>query len=177
MLSTRYNAYSFISVILFLISLSLPFLNFFHSASLKLDVPSAPLKACFSLSPFHVNGHFHSVHAKVDLLDKPALKSVFSSHPEVLSQSDILRKMKILLKRERLKQWQWYYLHQTFWIFRILYSVYEMIDDWQNWQWINSKKQVECVIHFAALKAVGESFTIPLAYYGNNITGACNGQR
>jgi len=52
---------------------------------------------------------------KVDLLDKSALKSVFSSHPEV-----------------------------------------------------------ECVIHFAALKAVGESFTIPLAYYGNNITGACN---
>ena len=34
--------------------------------------------------------------------------------------------------------------------------------------------QVDCVIHFAALKAVGESFTIPLAYYGNNITGACN---
>jgi len=33
---------------------------------------------------------------------------------------------------------------------------------------------VQCVIHFAALKAVGESFTIPLAYYGNNITGACN---
>ena len=30
------------------------------------------------------------------------------------------------------------------------------------------------MIHFAALKAVGESFTIPLAYYGNNITGACN---
>ena len=40
---------------------------------------------------------------------------------------------------------------------------------------INSNKnQVECVIHFAALKAVGESFTIPLAYYANNITGACN---
>jgi len=34
--------------------------------------------------------------------------------------------------------------------------------------------EVSCVIHFAALKAVGESFTIPLAYYGNNITGACN---
>ena len=33
---------------------------------------------------------------------------------------------------------------------------------------------VQAVIHFAALKAVGESFTIPLRYYGNNITGACN---
>ena len=37
-----------------------------------------------------------------------------------------------------------------------------------------NQSQVECVIHFAALKAVGESFTMPLAYYGNNITGACN---
>ena len=30
---------------------------------------------------------------------------------------------------------------------------------------------VDAVIHFAALKAVGESVRIPLAYYGNNITG------
>ena len=30
---------------------------------------------------------------------------------------------------------------------------------------------VDAVIHFAALKAVGESTRIPLAYYGNNITG------
>jgi len=30
---------------------------------------------------------------------------------------------------------------------------------------------VEAVIHFAALKAVGESSRIPLAYYDNNITG------
>jgi len=30
---------------------------------------------------------------------------------------------------------------------------------------------VDAVIHFAALKAVGESSKIPLAYYGNNITG------
>lgn len=33
---------------------------------------------------------------------------------------------------------------------------------------------IECVIHFAALKAVGESFKEVLRYYGNNITGACN---
>ena len=30
---------------------------------------------------------------------------------------------------------------------------------------------VDAVIHFAALKAVGESVRIPLTYYGNNITG------
>ena len=31
--------------------------------------------------------------------------------------------------------------------------------------------RIDAVIHFAALKAVGESSKIPLAYYGNNITG------
>ena len=31
--------------------------------------------------------------------------------------------------------------------------------------------RVDAVIHFAALKAVGESTRLPLAYYGNNITG------
>ena len=30
---------------------------------------------------------------------------------------------------------------------------------------------IRAVIHFAALKAVGESSRVPLAYYGNNITG------
>lgn len=34
--------------------------------------------------------------------------------------------------------------------------------------------EVKAVIHFAALKAVGESFKEVLRYYGNNITGACN---
>merc|ERR1719347_23781 len=33
---------------------------------------------------------------------------------------------------------------------------------------------ISCVIHFAALKAVGESFKEVLRYYRNNITGACN---
>ncbi|XP_023346863.1 UDP-glucose 4-epimerase [Eurytemora carolleeae] len=33
---------------------------------------------------------------------------------------------------------------------------------------------VHCVIHFAALKAVGESFQKVLEYYSNNIQGACN---
>lgn len=32
--------------------------------------------------------------------------------------------------------------------------------------------KIDCVIHFAALKAVGESCQIPLTYYHNNITGA-----
>lgn len=33
------------------------------------------------------------------------------------------------------------------------------------------KHKVDCVIHFAALKAVGESCRLPLQYYQNNITG------
>ena len=37
-----------------------------------------------------------------------------------------------------------------------------------------SKHQIDCVIHFAALKAVGESCALPLKYYGNNITGSSN---
>ncbi|MDF2613385.1 MAG: galE [Clostridia bacterium] len=36
---------------------------------------------------------------------------------------------------------------------------------------IFSENQIEAVIHFAGLKAVGESVTIPLRYYHNNITG------
>ncbi|GAB6179471.1 UDP-glucose 4-epimerase GalE [Desulfotomaculum defluvii] len=34
-----------------------------------------------------------------------------------------------------------------------------------------SENQIEAVIHFAGLKAVGESVAIPLRYYHNNITG------
>jgi len=34
--------------------------------------------------------------------------------------------------------------------------------------------QIDCVIHFAALKAVGESVAQPLKYYGNNVTGSAN---
>ena len=34
-----------------------------------------------------------------------------------------------------------------------------------------AKRTYECVIHFAALKAVGESVQKPLAYYQNNIYG------
>ncbi len=34
--------------------------------------------------------------------------------------------------------------------------------------------EIEAVIHFAGLKAVGESVTMPLKYYHNNITGTLN---
>ncbi|MFC3884787.1 UDP-glucose 4-epimerase GalE [Bacillus songklensis] len=36
---------------------------------------------------------------------------------------------------------------------------------------IFSENEIEAVIHFAGLKAVGESVTLPLWYYDNNITG------
>jgi len=35
-------------------------------------------------------------------------------------------------------------------------------------------RTIDCVIHFAALKAVGESCALPLKYYGNNVTGSAN---
>lgn len=37
-----------------------------------------------------------------------------------------------------------------------------------------SKNKVDVVIHFAALKAVGESVEKPLIYYANNVTGTLN---
>lgn len=36
---------------------------------------------------------------------------------------------------------------------------------------IFSSGQIDAVIHFAGLKAVGESVQVPLSYYHNNITG------
>ncbi|KAK0090797.1 hypothetical protein PV325_003817 [Microctonus aethiopoides] len=39
---------------------------------------------------------------------------------------------------------------------------------------IFSKHKIDCVIHFAAIKAVGESMEVPLHYYRNNIIGAIN---
>ena len=38
----------------------------------------------------------------------------------------------------------------------------------------NSKEKIDSVIHFAALKAVGESVEKPLEYYNNNIIGTLN---
>lgn len=39
---------------------------------------------------------------------------------------------------------------------------------------ISLKHKFDCVIHFAALKAVGESVAMPLEYYKNNVIGAMN---
>ena len=36
------------------------------------------------------------------------------------------------------------------------------------------ENDIEAVIHFAGLKSVGESVTIPLQYYNNNVTGTIN---
>ncbi|XP_023319779.1 UDP-glucose 4-epimerase isoform X2 [Eurytemora carolleeae] len=38
----------------------------------------------------------------------------------------------------------------------------------------SGEQKIDCVIHFAALKAVGESCALPLKYYGNNVTGSAN---
>lgn len=35
------------------------------------------------------------------------------------------------------------------------------------------KHRIDCVAHFAAMKAVGESCRLPLQYYGNNVSGTC----
>ena len=37
-----------------------------------------------------------------------------------------------------------------------------------------SAHTIDAVIHFAGLKAVGESVNIPIQYYANNITGTLN---
>ncbi len=36
------------------------------------------------------------------------------------------------------------------------------------------QKKIDCVIHFAAMKAVGESMEVPLLYYKNNVVGTIN---
>ena len=54
-------------------------------------------------------------------------------------------------------------------------SFYEKdIRDEQAMQEIFSNEKPECVIHFAGLKAVGESVEKPLEYYENNIGGTLN---
>ena len=39
---------------------------------------------------------------------------------------------------------------------------------------IFAKEKIDSVIHFAALKAVGESCEIPITYFNNNLTGTLN---
>ncbi len=46
--------------------------------------------------------------------------------------------------------------------------------DKQELEIVFKEHQIESVIHFAGLKAVGESVQMPLTYYHNNITGTLN---
>lgn len=46
------------------------------------------------------------------------------------------------------------------------------IRDREKMKEIFKSNKIDCVIHFAGLKAVGESVTIPLTYYDNNIFGS-----
>jgi nucleoside-diphosphate-sugar epimerase len=46
--------------------------------------------------------------------------------------------------------------------------------DIESLQGIFEKHQIKSVIHFAAMKAVGESMQFPLLYYKNNLIGMIN---
>ena len=46
------------------------------------------------------------------------------------------------------------------------------ICDLQAMQQVFLKHDIDAVVHFAGLKAVGESSTMPLSYYHNNVTGS-----
>ncbi|XP_077274482.1 UDP-glucose 4-epimerase isoform X2 [Temnothorax americanus] len=46
--------------------------------------------------------------------------------------------------------------------------------DREKLETVFNQHKIDCVIHFAAIKAVGESMQVPLHYYRNNIIGAIN---
>ena len=46
--------------------------------------------------------------------------------------------------------------------------------DKNNMEKIFTENNIDCVIHFAGYKAVGESCEKPLEYYHNNVTGTLN---
>lgn len=50
----------------------------------------------------------------------------------------------------------------------------DLLDEAGTHEVFNAHKDIEAVIHFAGLKAVGESVSQPLRYYHNNITGTLN---
>lgn len=50
----------------------------------------------------------------------------------------------------------------------------DMLDEAALNSLFDEEKDIECVIHFAGLKAVGESVRMPLTYYRNNISGTLN---
>jgi UDP-glucose 4-epimerase len=50
----------------------------------------------------------------------------------------------------------------------------DLLNETQLEELFVNKGPFDCVIHFAALKAVGESCQFPLRYYRNNGTGSIN---
>lgn len=53
------------------------------------------------------------------------------------------------------------------------FTIYEVdLLDEKNLEAVFKKHDIKAVIHFAGLKAVGESVALPLTYYHNNITGS-----
>ena len=50
-------------------------------------------------------------------------------------------------------------------------SIKNLCERRSNYERYEPKENIDCVIHFAGLKAVGESVAKPLEYYHNNITG------
>lgn len=57
---------------------------------------------------------------------------------------------------------------------KITFIEADLLDEQALDQVFTSHPDIEQVIHFAALKAVGESVAKPLSYYTNNITGSLN---
>jgi len=56
----------------------------------------------------------------------------------------------------------------------ITFHEVDLLDSGKLLQIFKATGPFDCVIHFAALKAVGESCKVPLKYYGNNISGSIN---
>jgi UDP-glucose 4-epimerase len=55
------------------------------------------------------------------------------------------------------------------------FKIYEIdLLNREDIEYVFKENQIDAVIHFAGLKAVGESVSLPLHYYHNNITGTIN---
>ena len=52
---------------------------------------------------------------------------------------------------------------------KVVFYQYDVCDE-EKMREVFSKEKIDAVIHFAGLKAVGESVTVPLRYYDNNLT-------
>lgn len=80
-----------------------------------------------------------------------------------LVYSPLISGGKQLVFRERLNCEKFTYQGTFFLINRVIFVV--------NRPFLSLQHKIDCVAHFAALKAVGESCRLPLQYYQNNITG------